>query len=56
MAIGDQVLRPGQSGYLGRDRGEITVSATEPTRALLIGREPFAEPILMWWNFVARTR
>ena len=25
------------------------------TRALLIGGAPFAEPILMWWNFVART-
>jgi hypothetical protein len=21
-----------------------------------VGGEPFAEPILMWWNFVARTR
>ena len=56
VAIGEQVLRPGQFGYLGRGRDEITVSATDPTRALLIGGEPFAEPILMWWNFVARTR
>jgi hypothetical protein len=23
---------------------------------LLLGGEPFPEPILMWWNFVSRTR
>jgi len=22
---------------------------------VLIGGEPFREPVLMWWNFVART-
>jgi len=25
-------------------------------RALLLGGVPFPEPVLMWWNFVARTR
>ncbi|HST66898.1 MAG TPA: pirin-like C-terminal cupin domain-containing protein, partial [Mycobacteriales bacterium] len=25
-------------------------------RVLLLGGVPFGEPILMWWNFVARTR
>jgi quercetin 2,3-dioxygenase len=29
---------------------------TEPTRAILLGGEPFPEPLMMWWNFVARTR
>ena len=28
----------------------------EPTRAVLLGGEPFEEPIIMWWNFVARNR
>lgn len=28
----------------------------EPARAILLGGEPFPEPIIMWWNFVARTR
>ena len=31
-------------------------STNEPTRALLFGGIPFEEPILMWWNFVARTQ
>jgi hypothetical protein len=33
----------------------VQASAAEPLRALLIGGAPFAEPVLMWWNFVART-
>jgi quercetin 2,3-dioxygenase len=28
----------------------------EPTRAILLGGEPFEEPIVMWWNFVGRSR
>jgi hypothetical protein len=28
----------------------------KPTRALLLGGEPFDEPIVMWWNFVGRRR
>ena len=29
--------------------------ADGPARVLLIGGEPFTEPVLMWWNLVART-
>ncbi|HET9006470.1 MAG TPA: pirin-like C-terminal cupin domain-containing protein, partial [Actinomycetes bacterium] len=42
--------------YLGRGRDQVEVSVADPARVLLLGGEPFAEPILMWWNFVARTR
>jgi redox-sensitive bicupin YhaK (pirin superfamily) len=55
MVQGQRVV-PGQLCYLGRDRDELTVDAAEPTRALLIGGEPFEEPLVMWWNFVARNR
>ena len=30
--------------------------ATRWLRLLLLGGEPFTEPILMWWNFVVRSR
>ena len=30
-------------------------SATTSARLLLLGGEPFGEPIVMWWNFVGRT-
>jgi redox-sensitive bicupin YhaK (pirin superfamily) len=39
----------------GRDGLTVAASGPDPARALLIGGAPFAEPILMWWNFVART-
>jgi redox-sensitive bicupin YhaK (pirin superfamily) len=41
--------------YLGRGRDELRLTADAPVRVLLLGGEPFDE-ILMWWNFVARTR
>jgi redox-sensitive bicupin YhaK (pirin superfamily) len=56
LTIGDTTLTPGHLGYLGRDREEIPLRAEERTRALLLGGVPFAEPILMFWNFVARDR
>jgi hypothetical protein len=49
-------VQPGQLAYLGRGRDLVELSVAEPARVLLLGGEPFAEPILMWWNFVARTR
>jgi redox-sensitive bicupin YhaK (pirin superfamily) len=55
-SLHDTVLRPGQLGYLGAGREAVDLRADEPTRLLLLGGEPFDEPILMWWNFVARDR
>jgi hypothetical protein len=34
----------------------LPLGATEPTRLLLLGGEPFGVTPLIWWNFVARTR
>jgi redox-sensitive bicupin YhaK (pirin superfamily) len=41
--------------YIGPGRDELRIDGSEDCRMLLIGGEPFREPILMWWNFVART-
>ena len=40
--------------YLGLARRTVTLRASTPTRVLLLGGEPFGEPLVMWWNFVAR--
>ena len=48
-------LPPGSLGYLGCGRSALRLSADAPARLLVLGGEPFAEQILMWWNFVART-
>jgi quercetin 2,3-dioxygenase len=49
-------IEPGVLAYLGCRRDELAVLTEAPARALVIGGAPFEEPVLMWWNFVARTR
>jgi redox-sensitive bicupin YhaK (pirin superfamily) len=50
------VVEPGALAYLGEGRDELALEARAPARVLLLGGEPFGEPVLMWWNFVARSR
>lgn len=49
-------LAPGTLLYLGGGRAALDLAAEARARMLLIGGEPFAEEVLLWWNFVARTR
>ena len=56
VVVAGEPLTPGRLGYLGLGRDEASISATEPSRALLLGGVPFEEPLVMWWNFVARSR
>lgn len=56
VRFGGALIEPGHLAYLGTGRDQLTLSAGVPTRALLIGGVPFDETVLMWWNFVARTR
>ena len=53
--VAGERLAPGTLLYLGAGRGAIELSTAAPARLLLVGGEPFAEEILLWWNFVART-
>jgi len=48
-------LTPGSLLYLGPGRREISMVAPGPARLFLLGGEPFAEPLVMWWNFVGRS-
>jgi redox-sensitive bicupin YhaK (pirin superfamily) len=41
--------------YLGTGRSELTVSAPDGGIVLLLGGQPFAERLVMWWNFIARS-
>jgi redox-sensitive bicupin YhaK (pirin superfamily) len=56
LSLGTNLLEPGHIGYLGVGRDEVVVDAPGATRALLLGGVPFPEPILMWWNFVGRSK
>jgi quercetin 2,3-dioxygenase len=42
--------------YLGTNRSSVEFKSRDGGRILLLGGLPFPEKILMWWNFVARTR
>ena len=48
-------LRPGQLLYLPTGRHETAVAAPADSTLILLGGVPLGEPLLMWWNFVART-
>lgn len=41
--------------YMEPGRTDLAITSTRGAKVLLIGGAPFGEPILMWWNFVART-
>lgn len=48
-------LRPGLLVYLGTGRRTLAIRAGAPARLLLLGGEPFGEPLFMWWNFVGHS-
>jgi quercetin 2,3-dioxygenase len=48
-------LRPGLMVYLGTGRRTLAVRSGAPARILLLGGEPFGEPLFMWWNFVGHS-
>lgn len=56
ISVGADVLTPGHLGYLGRNRSELLLETPAPARLMLLGGVPFEAPVVMWWNFVGRTR
>ncbi|WP_031514906.1 pirin family protein [Streptomyces sp. NRRL F-5123] len=48
-------LTPGSMLYLGAGRTELPLHATTDSSLMLLGGEPFAERIVMFWNFVGRS-
>ncbi|MCW2679714.1 MAG: Pirin family protein [Frankiales bacterium] len=56
LVLDDQPVEPGRSAYLGPGRDQVLLTAPDGARVLLLGGEPFEERIVMWWNFVGRSR
>ncbi len=56
VSIEGVAVEPGHLAYLGLGRSSLSLSASSPARALLVGGVPFGERISMWWNYVARTK
>lgn len=53
--IEGQEVPSGPLMFLAKGRERVLIEVDEPTRGILIGGEPFTEPIVMWWNFIGRT-
>ncbi|MGE0733041.1 MAG: pirin family protein [Acidimicrobiia bacterium] len=58
---GDEPVGPGRLAHLRPGRTAISVDPAPgehgaPARVMLLGGEPFTETLLMWWNYVARSR
>ena len=53
--VDGQPLPTGPLLYLGTRRDRLALAASAPARLLLLGGEPFAEEIIMWWNFIGRS-
>jgi redox-sensitive bicupin YhaK (pirin superfamily) len=45
-----------RTAYLGVGRTTVGLASPEGAQVLLLGGEPFGEELLMWWNFVGRSR
>ncbi|WP_291382458.1 pirin family protein [Demequina sp.] len=56
-APGDAPTRPGRNDllYLGTGRDRVNVASEKGALVFLLGGEPFAENLVMWWNFVGRS-
>ena len=50
--VAGQPLTAGELGILDSGPSAVVIEAAEPTRALLLGGVPFAEEVVMWWNFI----
>jgi hypothetical protein len=56
VTVDGVAVEPGVLAYLGLGRDQCRFEVADPARALLLGGVPFPEPVLMWWNFVGRSR
>ena len=52
IGIGAARFAQDELAYLGQGRESLDLTMQPGSRLLLLGGEPFAEDVLMWWNFV----
>jgi redox-sensitive bicupin YhaK (pirin superfamily) len=55
VEVDGEPLSVGPLLYLGTGRSRLPLAAGASSRVLLLGGEPFAEEIVMWWNFIGRS-
>ncbi|HEX5016279.1 MAG TPA: pirin family protein [Actinomycetes bacterium] len=53
--VNGALVARGQLRHEPEGQSSATLEAERPVQVLMLGGEPFAEDLLMWWNFVGRT-
>jgi len=53
--VDGEPIEPGTLLYTAPHRTQLELRCDAAAQLLLIGGTPFDEPLLMWWNFVARS-
>jgi quercetin 2,3-dioxygenase len=56
LLVEGRLVERTRTAYLGIGRSTVGLASPEGARVLLLGGEPFGEELLMWWNFVGRSR
>jgi redox-sensitive bicupin YhaK (pirin superfamily) len=56
LQCGPSTIEPGMLFYFGPGQSQLNLGLEQDTHVFLIGGEPFQEEILLWWNFVGRTK
>lgn len=55
LTVDGQELATRELLYLAPGREQVVIATHGASTALLIGGEPYTEPLVMWWNFIGRT-
>lgn len=56
VGIGNERFPADEFAYLGPGRSSLRLDLAARSKVLLLGGVPFAQPVVMWWNFVGSTR
>jgi redox-sensitive bicupin YhaK (pirin superfamily) len=56
VAVDGRDVEPGVLAYLGTGHEGLELATDSSARAMLLGGAPFDDELVMWWNYVARTR
>lgn len=54
VTVDGEALAPGTLLFLGPGHRSMSLAFDDPAQLLVIGGAPFAEDVLLWWNFVGR--
>jgi quercetin 2,3-dioxygenase len=56
VQVDGRTVVAGQGAYAGPGRHQLDLATTDGARLVVLGGAPFELPIVMWWNFVGRSR